>query len=574
MVGERYFAARERLLACIGDIRRLGEAVQLPETAEADEGEGLKELARPLRVVALGEVNAGKSTLLNALAGCELCEAGPLPMTQRTIHYRYGSVEKDVELKGGWLQANRPVDFLRRIELIDTPGSNSGWRDAVQADVGRFSKADLILLVFPSGNTWTAATWDLLSAIDDEALDRVLLVVQQSDEKSAEDLRVIEGHMRELSMKKVGRDLPILAMAAGLALESKISPETARKGWSASRFSVFEEFFTREVCDSTARHYVFDRSCQEAARLLRRIEDALDRQRRGMDDDGWFLAGLEREADQLRELVVSEADRTLAKQRDAYADVVAQVCRGLGRRLGPTRTFLALLFGDSTAMRVEADFAERLQVMMAAFSRQDASRLLDECEGHWGEVRPRVIERMGMDPGEAVISGEAREVVVERSITEIGKAMPLVLGQLRVRASLDAPLRQRNRRLKSMTVVLLLLLIAAGVCGSLGVEPLASWLLLGAGGWGMISLAVAWISGWTIVKETRQRLLDSMGRVESSMKRDYVESVRDLFGAYSNGLIGVRRQLANRQADLAPQAERWDGLYLQLKMIEQDYEAS
>jgi len=572
MVGERYFAARERLLACFGDIRRLGDEIQLPEAPASEEPGGLPDLARPLRVVALGEVNAGKSTLLSALAGSEICEAGPLPTTQRTIHYRFGSVEKETELKGGWLQVTRRLDFLRRIELIDTPGSNSGWRDAVLADVGRFSKADLILIVFPSGNTWTAATWDLLSGIDEGALDRVLLVVQQADEKSAEDLRVIEGHMRELSVKKVGRELPILTMAAGLALEAKISPETARKGWSASRFSVFEEFFTREVCDSTARRYVFDRTCQDASRLLRRIEDALDRQRRGMDDDGWFLAGLEREAEQLRDLVVADADRTLSTLKAPFVDVVGQVSRGLSARMGPMRTLIGLLFGDRSASRVEADFAELLQGMMADFSRKDASRLLDECEGHWGEVRPRVIDRMGMDPGEAVITGEARDAVIEQSIAETSKAMPGLLQQLRVRASLDAPLRRRNRRLKSMVVLLFLLLIAAGVCGTLGVEPVATWLLLGAGGWALICLMVSWISGRGIVKQTRQRLLDSVGQVETAVRRRYVESVMDLFAAYTNGLIGVRRQLANRQADLSPQVDRWDALYLRLKMIEQELE--
>lgn len=570
MVGERYFSAREKLLSCFDAIRALGDEVKL-EPADLEDS-ALADLARPLRVVALGEVNAGKSTLLNALVGAELCPAGPLPTTQRTVHYRYGAVERDEELRDGWLSAARPLEFLRRIELVDTPGSNSGWREQVLADADRFGAADLILLVFPSGNTWTAATWDLLSALADDALERVLLVVQQADQKSAEDLRVIEGHMRELSVKKVGRELPILAMAADLAYEAKVSPETARKGWSASRFSVFEDYLSREVCDSMARRYVFDRTCQEASRFLRKIEEALDKQRRGMDDDGWFLAGLEKEADELRDGVLAEADRTLSKQREAYAEVVAGTTRFMARRLGPIRTFLGLLFGDGTAAKLETDFAERLQVMMSDFSRADANRLLDQCELHWGKVRPRVIERMGMDPGEMPIHAEVRDEVIEQSVQEVCKAMPGVLGQLRIRAVLDSPLRQRNRRLKSLVVIFFLLITAAGVCGTLGVEPVASWLLVAGGAWGLITLMGMWLSGRSLVKRTRQRLTDAVGSVESAMERDYVESVRDLFAAYSNGLIGVRRQLADRQADLSPQADRWDALYLQLKMIEQELE--
>lgn len=568
MVGERYFAAREKLLTCFEAIRALGDEVRLEEVEV--EHSALADLTRPLRVVALGEVNAGKSTVLNALVGQELCPASPLPTTQRTIHYCHGPTERDQDTEEGWQVALRPVDFLRRIELIDTPGCNSGWRESVLGDVDRFAKGDLILVVFPAGNTWTAATWDLLSALDDDALERVLLVVQQADEKTADDLRVIEGHMRDLSIKKLGRELPILNMAAGLALEARLSPETARKGWSASRFSLFEDFIDREVCDSTARRYLFDRTCQEASRFLRRIEDTLDRQRRGMDDDGWFLAGLEKEADQLRDEVFAAAGRTLSQQRELYAGTVAKTARFMAGRLGPARSFFGLLFGDSTAVRVEAHFAEHLQSMISGFSRQDAARLLSQCESHWGQVRPRVIERMGMDPGGAPISGETGVQVVDQSVREVCKAMPGVLGQLRVRAALDAPLRRRNRRLKSLLVIMLLIFIAAGVLGTLGVEPVATYLAIGGGSWAGITFMMMWVSGHSLMKETRQRLLDAAGSVESGMEHHYVESVRDLFAAYSNGLIGVRRQLADRQADLSPQADRWNALYLELKMIEQE----
>ncbi|BCX48467.1 dynamin-like protein [Haloferula helveola] len=568
MLGERYFQSRDRLLGCCRRIDELAEASGIETRDTGDEAR--RELSRPLRIVALGEVNAGKSTLLNALAGAELCPAGPLPTTQRTGYYRYSSTEREVERDNGWVVVGRDLDFLRHFELIDTPGTNSGWRDSVFADSGKYEAVDLLLVVFPSGNTWTAATWELISQLSEEALDKTALVVQQADLKGPEDLQVIDGHMRELCQKKIGRDLPILAVAAGLALEAKLDPESSRKSWSASRFSVFEEFVTSRLCESERRRYLLDRTSQEAANHLREIEAGLDRQKRGMDDDGWFLAGIEREANQLRDLILESSPKTLAGARGRYENEVGKLARRLGSMLGAAPTSWRLFFGDSTAAKAEARLADGLREAIRDFAAADAERLLEECEGHWNDVRPRVVERMGLDPGEPVVSGEAREGVVARFTETVGKSVTGVLSQLRVRASLDAPLRSRNGRLKFVAALTLALLAAAGICGTLGLDHWPHWLLLGAAGMAGIYILMAWTSRIRIAGETRQRLRDASGRFESAMRGDYAEAVRGLFVEYSNGLIGVRRQLAERQATLKPRSEQWDRLYLELKSIEQE----
>ena len=568
MPGDRYFSGRDRLLDCFERIEQLGLASGV--TPREDPDGSRRRLASPLRIVALGEVNAGKSTLLNALAGAEICPAAPLPTTRKTISYVHGDVERDGEDESGWILAERPLEFLKCFEIIDTPGSNSGWRDAVIEAMPRYEEADLILVVFPAANTWTAATWDLVSMVSEEALPRVALVIQQADGKSTEDLRVIRGHMRELCLKKVGRELPIFAVAAQLAVDAKVSPQTARKGWSASGFSVFEEFVSEDVCNSEMRNFLLQRTAQEAARRLREIEDGLDKQRRGMDDDGWFLAGIEREADQLRDMVLDASTETLGGARGRYEAEVGYLSKQLGRTLGLFPTVFRLFLGDTTPAKMEAKFAARLQSAIRDFAQLDSSRLLEECEGHWGEVRPRVMDRMGMDPGAATVSGEVREAVMEKFTERVGQGVTGVVGQLRVRALLDQLVRNRSRKLRVLMVILLLLLTAAGTCGALGLAQI-SWILLGASGLvAALGAAISWVSGRGVVRDTRSRLLDSVGRFESAMRGDYADAVRGLFREYSNGLTGVRRQLANRKATLEPRAKRWDALYLELKSIEQD----
>lgn len=568
-LGERYFTARERLTSCVGAIESLAAECGLDPTD--DEAAAIRDdLTRPLSLVALGEVNAGKSTLLNALAGAELCPAGPLPTTRRTTLYHFCKTAREREDRStGWLCAGRPEAFLRRIEMIDTPGTNSDARARVFADLDALATADLILVVFPVENTWTAATWDALGALPDEALDRTALVIQRADRKSREDLRVIDGHMRELSLKQVGREFPILPVAAELALASKVRGGDARKGWSASGFSRFEQFVERELCESPPRRHGFDLGCQQAARRLRAIEEALDSQRRRIDDDGWFLAGLENEVEQRRGHEAEMAPRALAGAREAYALEVAAASAFLSARLGWWRSFWGLLFGDATASRVEAKFGELVQRWIDRFGRDEAVRLVEACRQHWSEVRPRIVERLGIEPGD---DGLAAEAAIERFLVDLSKATPKIMGQLRIRASLDPPLRQRTIRLKWLTAVALILTTAAGAAGAAGHGDSGWKILLGALLFWLIAAIYSWLNRRMLARSLGDRLWDSITNIEQSMVEDYVEAVSGLFDRYSNCLIVVRRQLARRQADLQPRAKRSDELYVQLKTIEQEIE--
>ncbi|MEM6791111.1 MAG: dynamin family protein, partial [Myxococcota bacterium] len=143
-------------------LRREARRFGRDDLAPAIEGLGV-ERRRPLYVAVLGEFNAGKSTLLNALLGTDVAPTGVRPTTA-TLHWvawapdrfaricvsgqrdrvvPHGELKRALhELEGEGHDVARvyiyaPIERLKRIELLDTPGFNAPVDDhAAQARRG------------------------------------------------------------------------------------------------------------------------------------------------------------------------------------------------------------------------------------------------------------------------------------------------------------------------------------------------------------------------------------------------------------------------------------------------------
>lgn len=163
--------------------------------ALADGGSG-ERLRDGFVAVLLGRPNAGKSTLLNALAGREAAIVSPIAGTTRDL------VEVRLDLNG------------LPLTMIDTAGLRAETGDAIEAEGmararARAAEADLKLVLVEAGAPLPA---DLAEQLD----DRALLVRSKSDlESTAEDGLAISA--------ATGDGLPALLAAMGTALRTRFA---------------------------------------------------------------------------------------------------------------------------------------------------------------------------------------------------------------------------------------------------------------------------------------------------------------------------------------------------------------
>jgi hypothetical protein len=560
--GERYFATRERLASLVHGILSFatenGAAPGLPLCPDNLESE----LRAPFSFIACGEVNAGKSTLLNALCGQSLCPTGVLPVTDRFFRYRFGNPKQDASPVPQFEEKFRQINFLRDCALIDTPGTNSGMPGHLKLLESLAAEADLVLCVLPVSNPWSAATWDFISRLPSEVMQRAVLIIQQADLREEGDLEVIRGHMTDLSLKKLGRELPTFAVSGKLACEDQ---------YKASGLPALADFISENICQSIPRRALLEYWRSRAAAALRALEDHIDDQNRALTQHGRFIDGIEREIEDMRGQFVARLPRHLENVAAVFETEAVGVSRLLHRKLGALASILRLFTIDRTGQRMEAVFIERLGETIDAVAEKDGGEVADACAEHWQELGGRILEATGMtlDPAEPI--SQTLATARQRFVRRLGGAAREGIGSLNVRARLDKDLRARNVALRSFMVMTLVLTTAGATCGALGVPwmpavlcGLAALFLTGG-------TVVAWITRRAIIRDFRQRLLDTCGAFASTLHSDYEDAVRAVFQDYASALSGLRTHLAREKLAIEPRLKRWQELFLTLKAIEQDW---
>jgi predicted GTPase len=568
--GERYFATRERLSAVMRGIADLAVDARIEIRRNLPLAEITDGLGAPFLFVVCGEVNSGKSTLINGLFGHDLCQINILPETDRVLWYQYGSPARDHEVTPVLAERFRPIPFLKDFNLVDTPGTNSIVQGHQEITAKFLPSADLILFVFPIKNPWGAATWNFLSELSAESLTRVVFVIQQADQREPTDIKVILGHMADLSMKRIGQIPPIFAVSGKTAYEAKRAVPFGNDSFKKSGYPELESFISKSVCESPARRGFFETWRSQAGRALHLVEEHLENLTDTLNHQGRFLDTIEREIDDIRERFVVRLPSHLTGVAEVFETEAIWVSKILRRRLAAVPSLFRLFTGDRTGQDMEGVFIERLQGAVEAVAEKDGVEVVEFCRSHWNELGARVKEAMAVELGSSTAVDDTLATAKNRFILRLGRAARQGIGNLKVRNQLDKDIRRRNLALKSFTFMTLLLTTGGGTCGALGIPwapcvlcALAAVFLSGG-------VFTAWVTRKSITAEFQKRLLDTCGGFASTLRSDYEEALRIVFQDYATSLIVVRTHLAKEKLAIEPRMKRWQNLFLTLKAIEQD----
>lgn len=208
----------------------------------------LDQLDEMFLLVIVGEFNAGKSALINALMGDRYLTEGVIPTTSQLFLIRYGEAVGQSVSHDDVAVVHLPVEWLREVNLVDTPGTNAVIRSHEQITEHFVPRSDLVLFVTSADRPFSESERAFLERIRRWGKKIVVVVnkmdMLQNEQERGQVLAFVEENARLL----VGGDPRIFPVSARLALESKQqernngTPLAAQEKWGRSQFGALEEY--------------------------------------------------------------------------------------------------------------------------------------------------------------------------------------------------------------------------------------------------------------------------------------------------------------------------------------------
>ena len=226
--------------AVLAEERRLLGEVQAVLARLGAPGEEQDALARSVRqldelflLVVVGEFNSGKSAFINALLGQRVSEEGVTPTTSRVAVLTHGDQLARRPLGTGLDEITAPVEILREIHIVDTPGTNAVLREHEALTRDFVPRSDLVLFVTSADRPFTESERAFLEAIRDWG-KKVVVVVNKTDIlESAEEVGQVTTFVRENARALLGAEPEVFAVSARLAQRAEGEEARQRSGLPA-----------------------------------------------------------------------------------------------------------------------------------------------------------------------------------------------------------------------------------------------------------------------------------------------------------------------------------------------------
>jgi small GTP-binding protein len=170
----------------------------------------------PFMFVIVGEVKAGKSSFINALldTGKEVTKVAPQPMTDTIQQILYGEEAEQVQINPYLKKILLPVDILKEIAIVDTPGTNTIVEHHQEITESFIPASDLIVFVFEAKNPYRQSAWQFFDYIHSDWRKKIIFVLQQKDLMPAEDLEVNRKGVMEYAEKQGIKDPVVFTVSA------------------------------------------------------------------------------------------------------------------------------------------------------------------------------------------------------------------------------------------------------------------------------------------------------------------------------------------------------------------------
>lgn len=235
------------LLADIGSELAVQEVPEEDRTALAASVEQLDDL---FLVVVVGEFNAGKSSLLNALVGEVVLAEGVTPTTSQIHVIRWGESESREELHEGVEEIHLTLPLLQEITLVDTPGTNALERRHEALTEEYVPRSDLALFITSADRPLSESERLFLQRVRQWGKKVVIVVNKVDILKNDEAVNEVLEYVRKHGEAILGVEPQVFGVSAAVAMKER--SEAGEDSHGSGGLEALEQYL-QQVLDRSER---------------------------------------------------------------------------------------------------------------------------------------------------------------------------------------------------------------------------------------------------------------------------------------------------------------------------------
>ena len=397
MIADRYLQLKGELESALSGLIKLASEMQRSGEQLDTLQSLLRDIAEPLLFVVVGEVKAGKSSLLNALFGNEFAKVDVLPATDRVYIFRHAPEEKTTEVSSKLTERYLPIPFLRDVNVVDTPGTNTMVKEHQKVTEDFMPRADVVLFVFSVANPWTQSTWEFLDFLQKTWLKNVIFVLQQIDLREPTEIDVIHRHLQDTAMRRLKFVPPVFPVSARKALLARTGGLNRDKLWEESGFEALEEQINFIVTESSARMLKLRSTYQAARAALEDLQREIREHLETISADIAVLARLDGLLASRREQMLRQVGSLVREVERAYDETTKDRAELLVRRLSWWRSFALIWRPSAGAEELQAKIETQLRQLMQPQMDKAVRTLETDLRGLWPQMQDLLENRLSPD---------------------------------------------------------------------------------------------------------------------------------------------------------------------------------
>ena len=539
----------------------------------------LAQLEELFLMVVVGEFNAGKSAVINALLGQEYLAEGVVPTTSELVLIRHSDAPEQPGADQGMAVRRLPVPWLQEVNLVDTPGTNAVIRQHQELTEHFVPRSDLVLFVTSADRPFSESERAFLQQIRDWG-KKIVIVVNKIEllTTEAEQQEVLE-FVRRNAHELLGVAPAIFAVSARLALEAKKSgenneekedsrPSSRSSLWQRSLFGPLEQYILDFLDAGERVRLQLSNPIGIAAALIANYQDVIRQRQSLLKGDFQALDAI----DQQLAAYQNDMRRDFRYQSDRVDNVLYEMAER-GDRFFDENLRITRIVELVNSERLRGEFERRVLADSSRAVERHVDELIDwliERDYRQWQAVMEFIERRSLQHTDQMIGQVRGEFDFNRQnlLKSIGRSAQEVV---------DSYDREAEALKLAKDVQRAILQTAAVEAGAIGLGAILVVILnttfldvtgvLGASALAALGLYVLPYRRQKVKAQLRARIGDLRRRLDTAITQQFeseltasVQRIREAVAPYTRFVRVEREKLETLATDLQHAESEWAGL--------------